>query len=38
MDKNIIMPLHPILLPPEEKKLLNIPLTRGIEEVAFSTF
>ncbi|MBL4664987.1 MAG: hypothetical protein JKY23_03400 [Nitrospinaceae bacterium] len=38
MDKNIIAPPHPNLLPPEEKELLNIPLTRGIEGVAFSTF
>jgi hypothetical protein len=38
MDKNIITPPHPNLLPPGEKELLTFPLIRGIERVAFSTF
>jgi hypothetical protein len=38
MDKNIIAPPHPTLLPPGEKELLPFPLTRGIEGVAFYTF
>jgi hypothetical protein len=38
MDKNIIAPPHPNLLPPREKELLSTPLTRGIEGVLFSTF